>query len=146
MTRLILIGVFFVLAGACAPARAFTREVFYEAEVSCFIRDELSCLKGDSLEKSNLIIPADELILAENRRAVAIILNLTLGMLGVHRLYLGTKPWVPAVYLFTFGGGFFVLPFIDLVFLISNRDISRFENNPRVLMWLPEGAITSEEN
>jgi hypothetical protein len=67
-------------------------------------------------------------------------------MLGVHRLYLGTKPWVPAVYLFTFGGGFFVLPFIDLVCLLVSRDISKFENNPRVLMWLPEKVFNQEGN
>jgi hypothetical protein len=45
----------------------------------------------------------------ENKKVTAAILTLTLGMLGVHRIYLGTAPYIPAVYLFTFGGGFFIL-------------------------------------
>ena len=44
----------------------------------------------------------------ENKKVTAAILTLTLGMLGVHRIYLGTAPYIPAVYLFTFGGGFFI--------------------------------------
>jgi TM2 domain-containing membrane protein YozV len=72
---------------------------------------------------------------AENKKLVALILTATLGMLGVHRLYLGTKPWIPAIYLFTFGGCFFILPFIDFVVLLISKDISKFENNNKVFMW-----------
>lgn len=71
----------------------------------------------------------------ENKKITAAVLTLTLGMLGVHRIYLGTAPYIPAVYLFTFGGGFFVLPLIDLVMIISSKDLSQFENNTKVLMW-----------
>jgi hypothetical protein len=56
-------------------------------------------------------------------------------MLGVHRIYLGTAPYIPAVYLFTFGGGFFILPVIDLIMILSSKDLSKFENNPKLLMW-----------
>jgi hypothetical protein len=59
-------------------------------------------------------------------------------MLGVHRIYLGTAPYIPAVYLFTFGGGFFVLPIIDLVMILTTNDITKFENNNKVLMWTGE--------
>ena len=72
---------------------------------------------------------------SENKKLIALVLTATLGMLGVHRLYLGTKPWIPAVYLFTFGGCFFILPFIDFVVLLISNDISKFENNNRVFMW-----------
>jgi TM2 domain-containing membrane protein YozV len=74
----------------------------------------------------------------ENKKVTAAILTLTLGMLGVHRIYLGTAPYIPAVYLFTFGGGFFVLPIIDLVMILSTNDISKFENNNKLLMWTGE--------
>lgn len=74
----------------------------------------------------------------ENKKVTAAILTLTLGMLGVHRIYLGTAPYIPAVYLFTFGGGFFVLPIIDLVMILSTKDISKFENNNKLLMWTGE--------
>jgi TM2 domain-containing membrane protein YozV len=72
---------------------------------------------------------------SENKKLIALVLTATLGMLGVHRLYLGTKPWIPAVYLFTFGGCFFILPFIDFVVILISNDISKFENNNRVFMW-----------
>ena len=71
----------------------------------------------------------------ENKKLIALALTTTLGMLGVHRLYLGTKPWIPAVYLFTFVGFFFILPFIDFVVILISNDISKFENNNRVFMW-----------
>ena len=71
----------------------------------------------------------------ENKKITAAVLTLTLGMLGVHRIYLGTAPYIPAVYLFTFGGGFFILPVIDLVMILSSKDLSKFENNPKLLMW-----------
>lgn len=74
----------------------------------------------------------------ENKRVTAAVLTLTLGMLGVHRIYLGTAPYIPAVYLFTFGGGFFVLPVIDLVMILTTKDISSFENNNKLLMWIKE--------
>jgi len=74
----------------------------------------------------------------ENKKVTAAILTLTLGMLGVHRIYLGTAPYIPAVYLFTFGGGFFVLPIIDLVMILTTNDIAKFENNNKILMWTGE--------
>ena len=72
----------------------------------------------------------------ENKKVTAAVLTFALGMLGVHRLYLGTKPWIPAVYLLTFGGGFLILPFIDFVVILLTDDISKYENNDKVLMWV----------
>lgn len=72
----------------------------------------------------------------ENKRLTAAMLTFALGMLGVHRLYLGTKPWIPAVYLLTFGGGFLILPLIDLGVILFSKDISQYEHNDRVLMWV----------
>jgi TM2 domain-containing membrane protein YozV len=74
----------------------------------------------------------------ENKKVTAAVLTLTLGMLGVHRIYLGTAPYIPAVYLFTFGGGFFILPIVDLVMILSTNDITKFENNNKLLMWTGE--------
>ena len=74
----------------------------------------------------------------ENKKITAAMLTLTLGMLGVHRIYLGTAPYIPAVYLFTFGGGFFILPIIDLVMILTTKDITKFENNNKLLMWTGE--------
>lgn len=71
----------------------------------------------------------------ENRKLVAAVLAITLGPFGGHRLYLGTKPAVPMVYVATLGGGFFILPLIDLGHILFSKDLSRFENNSSVFMW-----------
>jgi TM2 domain-containing membrane protein YozV len=145
MMRSIIFIVIFLMAGVITPAMAFYAQNEFVAISSGMSGADSDFFSGDSLS-GNGLAASDVQQISENRRAVAIILNITLGMLGVHRLYLGTKPWVPAVYLFTFGGGFFMLPFVDLVFLIANKDISRFENNPRVLMWLSDKVINQEGN
>ncbi len=71
---------------------------------------------------------------AENPRLVAIALDISLGLLGVHRLYLGTDLKVPVMYTLTLGGGG-VLWLVDLGLLIATKDISKYYNNPRLFMW-----------
>jgi hypothetical protein len=58
-------------------------------------------------------------------------------LLGLHRIYLGTKPYIPFVYMGTIGGCFLVLPVLDFIAILSadEKTFSRFENNPRVFMW-----------
>lgn len=74
-----------------------------------------------------------------NQRKVKItasILALTLGPFGVHRLYLGTTPLIPVVYVATVGGGVGILPFIDFVAIVFSKDISPFLNNNQIFMWV----------
>lgn len=71
----------------------------------------------------------------ENPRLVAIALTLLLGPFGAHRIYLGTSEIVPVFYTLTLGGGVGLIPFIDLIHLIAVKDLSRFMDNPKVLMW-----------
>ncbi len=61
---------------------------------------------------------------------------LPFGFLGLHRIYLGTKPYVPLIYVGTLGGCAGILPMIDFCNLVSNKDISRFQANPRIFMWV----------
>jgi TM2 domain len=70
----------------------------------------------------------------ENPRLVAIILDATLGVLGMHRIYLGTDLKVPILYTFTLGGGG-ILWLVDLGLLIFTDDITPYMNNPSVFMW-----------
>lgn len=57
------------------------------------------------------------------------------GFVGAHRVMLGTSPWVPIVYVATFGGCFGLLPLIDFCFITFSKDLTPFENNPHVFMW-----------
>ena len=58
------------------------------------------------------------------------------GFFGLHRIYLGTKPYVPIIYVGTLGGAFGILPFIDFVVILLDKDITRFEKNDKVFMWV----------
>jgi TM2 domain len=78
--------------------------------------------------------PADTVAYKDNARLIAICLNVSLGMLGVHRMYLGTDVKVPIFYTLTFGGGG-VLWLVDLGFLIASKDIRPFMHNKHLFMF-----------
>jgi TM2 domain-containing membrane protein YozV len=59
-----------------------------------------------------------------------------LGFFGAHRIMLGTKPWVPIVYVATFGGCFGLLPLVDFCVLMLSDNVEQYENNPNVFMWI----------
>jgi TM2 domain-containing membrane protein YozV len=65
------------------------------------------------------------------------------GIIGLHRIYMGTAPHVPVVYIASFGGVFGILPFIDFCILVLDKKYERYFNNPRVFMWI-EPATSSE--
>ena len=58
------------------------------------------------------------------------------GFMGAHRIMLGSKPWIPVVYVATFGGCFGLLPMIDFCAIVFSKDIKQYENNPHIFMWL----------
>ncbi len=67
-------------------------------------------------------------------RGKAILFTIFTGFLGGHRIYLGTHQRTPIIYSVTLGG-LGILPLIDLVQIIFTKDLSKFENNPKVIMW-----------
>lgn len=74
----------------------------------------------------------------KNRKITATLLALPLpfGIVGLHRIYLGSAPYVPVVYIATLGGAFGILPLIDFFVLVLEKDIDRFNNNDKVFMWV----------
>jgi len=75
--------------------------------------------------------------------AVMLALPFPFGIIGLHRIYMGTAPHVPVVYIASFGGVFGILPFIDFCILVLDKKYERYFNNPRVFMWI-EPATSSE--
>ena len=68
-------------------------------------------------------------------KLIAVGLAITLGVFGVHRLYLGTRPLVPISYTLTLGGGMGLLPIIDIINIIITKDINSLKNNHHVFIW-----------
>ncbi|MBC7696104.1 MAG: TM2 domain-containing protein [Burkholderiales bacterium] len=60
------------------------------------------------------------------------------GIVGLHRIYLGTKPYVPVAYIASLGGVFGILPFIDFCAITFDKDFDQYRNNSKVFMWIKE--------
>lgn len=60
------------------------------------------------------------------------------GMVGLHRIYLGTKPYVPVAYIASLGGVFGILPFIDFCNIMFNKDFDQYRDNGKVFMWIKD--------
>ena len=58
------------------------------------------------------------------------------GMVGLHRIYLGSAPYIPVVYIATLGGALGILPFIDFCVLLIDREIEPYISNDKVFMWV----------
>lgn len=101
-------------------------------------------LKANKVELSfsdSLVIDTTNQIEPPKRkhvRAKAIVFTLLTGPLGGHRVYLGTRPGAPIIYAVTLGG-FGILPLVDLAHLIFTKDLSKFEQNQKIIMWGGEG-------
>ena len=73
-----------------------------------------------------------------NRKIIAAILAFPFpfGIVGLHRIFLGTKPYVPVAYIATLGGIFGILPLIDFFVICFDKNFENYENNGKVLMWV----------
>lgn len=61
------------------------------------------------------------------------------GEFGIHRHYLGTSNYMWALYTFTCGGIFGIVPFVDWIVLLvgaAQNDIGKYVNNDKFMMWL----------
>jgi TM2 domain-containing membrane protein YozV len=118
----LLVLLVIVCSSICAQSRlehklrSAATEAFFQLNSDGYFQ-----LKSDVPEENNV-------------RLTAIALNVTLGVFGMHRLYLGTDVKVPVFYTLTFGGGL-VLWVADLGCLIFTKDISSYYDNPHVFMW-----------
>jgi TM2 domain-containing membrane protein YozV len=74
----------------------------------------------------------DQLKTRVNTTALAV----TMGVFGVHRLYLGTHHRVPIMYTLTIGGGFGVLPASDIIAIWIDPKTESFMNNDSFVMWI----------
>lgn len=74
----------------------------------------------------------------KNKRITAAILAFPFpfGIVGLHRIYLGTSPHVPVVYIASLGGVFGILPFIDFCVIVLDKDLTRYTENKKVFMWV----------
>ena len=84
-------------------------------------------------------MPASATVSAGKSPVGAILLTFFLGGFGVHRHYMGTRPWMWAIYTFTVGGIFGIVPFVDLIVeivaTVEDNSIARYCGNTSFFMW-----------
>ncbi len=74
----------------------------------------------------------------KNKKLIAALFSFPFpfGIVGLHRIYLGTSPHVPLVYIGTLGGGFGLIPLIDFFAILFVKDLDSFIDNNKVFMWI----------
>ena len=100
-------------------------------------------LNGVLIDSAHHFYLANDTVIGEaysgikKKKWVAAILAFPLfGVTGIHRVYLGTQPYVPVVYMATVGG-YLILPTIDFfaILFADEETFQSFQNNPHVFMW-----------
>lgn len=144
ITSLLLAGCLLSLASfAATPASTQTADDY-------FVNDQKIESLFSSSEQVDLTITTEAMVAGTSKSvsnqaffaagdknfATALLLNFFLGVLGIHRLYLGTKTLTWVGYILTCGGIFGVVPLIDfIVLIVHNDDISPYVNNTKFFMW-----------
>lgn len=134
-----ILSVLFVLIGTTlisATGKIDTLEVTVLEINSSFTENTSYVVNSDS--RPNPIKQRLKLHFKKNKKVTAAILAFPFpfGIVGLHRIYLGTQPYVPVAYIGTLGGVFGILPFIDFCVLVLDKDIDRYANNGKVFMWI----------
>ena len=84
-------------------------------------------------------MPSSASVSAGKSPVGAILLTFFLGGFGIHRHYMGTRPWMWAIYTFTFGGIFGVVPFVDfiveIIAAVEDNSVARYCGNTSFFMW-----------
>jgi TM2 domain-containing membrane protein YozV len=136
-----LVVIFFCLMGSmiASAAKGNVRVIPMDT-----IHDTITLDKAEISAIRNLMVsdPAkadfqDTVKFRKKHRAIAALLAFpVLGVFGLHRIYMHTAPAVPFIYIVTAGGLFGVLPFIDFVLILLNKDIHlTYTSNPHLFMW-----------
>lgn len=99
---------------------------------------KLSELQAYSGEKPNPVFKLFRKKQRLNKRITAAVLAFPFpfGIVGLHRIYLGTKPYVPVAYIASLGGAFGILPFIDFCAITFDKKFDVYKNNGQIFMWL----------
>lgn len=144
---LILFSVSFIIGRASGlPTNSYELNLEeYEISDTIFI-SENALVSEQKDGRPNPVLQMFRIKQKKNKKITAAILAFPFpfGIVGLHRIYLGTAPYVPVVYIGTLGGVFGILPFIDFCVLCLDKDISRYLENKKVLMWVDENKKPSK--
>lgn len=120
------------------------KNVIYIAVSCCFLLLASKQISASPIQTYSHSINIDSLDSAMVKpskwklKLTAVGLAIALGPFGVHRIYLGTSAFVPVAYTITLGGGFGLLPVLDIVTILVTKDLERIKNHSGVFLFLPK--------
>jgi len=139
MKKLVLVVILFTTILSVKQASASSYSVNEQAIDQLFVQAvETSMISVNATDPSSLAtnVPTTVMAAPQKDAVVAIVLDFFLGGLGIHRFYLGTETLTGIGYILTCGGIFGIVPLVDFIVLIIDRDnISKYVNNPKFFMW-----------
>ena len=152
MKQVMCILFMFFLASAFAENRLNTINTLDENKINSSFEkvvfvDENECLVFEKTSDSFLSnrkpnpllkIFRKKEVLSKKIKAAALAFPFPFGIVGLHRIYLGTSPYVPVAYIGTVGGVFGILPLIDFFKILLDKNIEPFQNNGKVFMWIKD--------
>lgn len=128
----IIIGVLTAEGATASSAVSISYHQFQQVELAIQQLDDAEVLQL----YDQLNIPIDSVSPVKHKKLKSVLLGIFLGHFGVHRIYLGTTANVPIAYSLTLGGGFGLLPLVDVIALIATPDISVYEHSSKLIMWM----------
>ena|SRR6218665_2599609 len=138
--------IFFILlfiqkAGMALPAGDFQTSMKATGDTVYIVVCEPSTESADEIAAADRPSPLLNVFRhkqKKNKKIVATLLAFPFpfGIVGLHRIYLGSAPYVPVAYIGSLGGVFGILPFIDFCVLLLDKDIDRYINNKKIFMWI----------
>jgi hypothetical protein len=137
MKRILVVLICFLFSGKIFSEKA---EIVFFDSINSIAGTEKFTFYYNELhhKKPNPILLLFKKKLNRNRKITAALLAFPFpfGIVGLHRIFLGTKPYVPVVYIASLGGIFGLLPLIDFFVLMFDKDLEHYNNNGKVFMWI----------
>lgn len=120
-------------------ARPLTTTVHSSADSVIFVPSESTFeINSQNSERPSPIIRMLRTKHQRSKKLIAAVLAFPLpfGIVGLHRIYLGSAPYVPVAYIASLGGVFGVLPFIDFCVILAAKKTDSWVNNDKIFMWV----------
>jgi TM2 domain-containing membrane protein YozV len=134
MQRLLTLISLFLLLSSLKETSAATTD---PPQDSTLVRDSIRDTLITSVELRERGLPEETF---RKKKLITAILAFPIpfGFVGLHRIYLGSEPWVPIAYLCTGGGGCGLLPLLDFIYIVTanEEEFKKYENNPKLIMFV----------
>ena len=130
-----LSSIIFIFFVSTLSAKSSYVTVYYLDSVSTIISSEQISIDE---KKPNPVLQLFRKKQKLNKRITAAVLAFPFpfGMVGLHRIYLGTKPYVPVAYIASLGGVFGILPLIVFFAITFDKNFDQYRDNGKVFMWV----------